>query len=39
MSTNQTKESEKELQKKKRILLTSKRELEQNQHILNDNKK
>ncbi len=38
MSTDQTKESEKELGKKKRILLTSKRELKPDKHLLLDKK-
>lgn len=39
MNTNQTKNPGKELEKKKRKLLTSKRVLKQGQQILNDNKK
>ncbi len=38
MNTNQIKKSEKELEKKRK-LLTSKKELKQGQQLLNDNKK
>lgn len=38
MCTNQTKEPEKELEKKKRNLLTSKRELKPDKHLLIDKK-
>ncbi len=38
MKANQTKESEEELGKKKRILLTSKRELKPDQKLLLDEK-
>lgn len=39
MSTNQTKESEKVLEKKKRELLTSKRKLKPDQQLLLENEK
>ena len=39
MKANQTKEPKKELEKKKRILLTSKRELKPGQQLLLDKKK